>query len=84
MKYLHTNFLFPFFHDLPVYSACLGLVSENLAIDDALYYLEQALSSSENAFDIQGFLAESKSLSRQQFICKAQLHKIHGTVCGFK
>lgn len=62
----------------------IGLASENLAIDDALYYLEQALSSSENSFDLQGFLAESKSLSRQQFICKAQLHKIHSTVCGYK
>ena len=59
-------------------------MSENLAIDDALYYLEQALSSSESSFDLQGFLAESKSLSRQQFICKAQLHKIHDTICSYR
>jgi ESCRT-I complex subunit TSG101 len=47
------------------------------AIDDALYFLERALVSSQNkSIDLNGFLREVRNLARQQFMCRAHLAKI--------
>ena len=44
------------------------------ALEDALYYLDRALS--RGAIDIESFLREVRSLARRQFLAKAHLQKL--------
>lgn len=50
------------------------LVSESAAIEDALYYLDRALS--QGAIDVETFLREVRKLARRQFLCKAHIRKV--------
>lgn len=52
-------------------------LAEHHAIEDALYFLDRALSNDEMELNI--FLKEVRKLSRKQFMCTALLRKIHET-----
>jgi ESCRT-I complex subunit TSG101 len=59
----------------------VNLHSRQLAIEDAMYYLERALASSKNnSIDTATFLREIRSLAREQFLCKSHLMKINATI----
>ena len=50
------------------------LLSESAALEDALYYLDRALS--RGAVDLESFLREVRSLARRQFLAKAHIQKL--------
>eukprot|EP00033_Pygsuia_biforma_P002246 GCRY01002488.1.p1 GENE.GCRY01002488.1~~GCRY01002488.1.p1 ORF type:complete len:293 (+),score=94.74 GCRY01002488.1:3428-4306(+) len=52
----------------------IQLAAEDCAIDDLAYYLDKALYKEAIAFDV--FLKETRTLSMQQFKCRALLNKI--------
>lgn len=52
-------------------------LAEHHAIEDALYFLDRALSNDE--MELSVFLKEVRKLSRKQFMCQALLTKIHET-----
>merc|ERR1712070_836634 len=52
----------------------VDLLSESAALEDALYYLDRALS--RGAVDIEVFLREVRSLARRQFLAKAHILKL--------
>lgn len=52
-------------------------MAEHQAIEDALYFLDRALSNGE--IDLNVFLKEVRKLSRKQFMCQALAQKIHTT-----
>ncbi|KAF1315711.1 Vacuolar sorting protein/ubiquitin receptor vps23, partial [Globisporangium splendens] len=45
------------------------------AIEDALYFMDRALSNGE--IELSSFLKEVRKLSRKQFMCQALIQKIH-------
>ncbi|KAG1710297.1 hypothetical protein DVH05_017301 [Phytophthora capsici] len=50
-------------------------LAEHYAIEDALYYMDRALSNDE--MELSVFLKEVRKLSRKQFMCVALVQKIH-------
>ncbi|ETI31249.1 hypothetical protein, variant 5 [Phytophthora nicotianae CJ01A1] len=50
-------------------------LAEHYAIEDALYYMDRALSNDE--MELSVFLKEVRKLSRKQFMCLALVQKIH-------
>lgn len=46
------------------------------AIEDALYFMDRALSNGE--IELSVFLKEVRKLSRKQFMCQALIQRIHG------
>ncbi|KAF1790293.1 Steadiness box (SB) domain [Phytophthora cactorum] len=50
-------------------------LAEHYAIEDALYYMDRALSNDE--MELSVFLKEVRKLSRKQFMCLALEQKIH-------
>ena len=49
-------------------------VAEYQAIEDALYFLDRALSN--GSMELASFLKEVRKLSKQQFMCQALVQKI--------
>lgn len=49
-------------------------ISEHQSIEDALYFMDRALSNGE--MDLVTFLKEVRKLARQQFMCQARIQKI--------
>ncbi|KAJ0401644.1 hypothetical protein ATCC90586_008954 [Pythium insidiosum] len=49
-------------------------MAENHAIEDALYFMDRALSNGE--MELASFLKEVRKLARQQFMCQALIQKI--------
>lgn len=58
----------------PCSEKILELVSENTAIEDALFALDRALT--HDTIDITTFLREVRKLSRKQFLCRAHTKKL--------
>jgi hypothetical protein len=53
------------------------LSSQFDAIDDALYYLDRALSNNDNAsVDLTTFMKTTRNLNRNQFLLKAHMKKV--------
>lgn len=52
----------------------LGLVAENAALEDALYYLDQGVT--EGAITVDVFLKEVRRLARKQFVARATMKKV--------
>ncbi|CAM9153201.1 unnamed protein product [Chrysoparadoxa australica] len=53
----------------------LGLVAENAAIEDLLYFLDQGLA--EQRIPLDEFLREIRKVGRKQFMARALIMKIH-------
>jgi len=58
----------------PCSEKLMDLVSENTAIEDALFTLDRALS--HDTIDVATFLREVRKLTRKQFLCIAHTKKI--------
>uniref|UniRef100_M4B5Q1 UEV domain-containing protein n=1 Tax=Hyaloperonospora arabidopsidis (strain Emoy2) TaxID=559515 RepID=M4B5Q1_HYAAE len=56
-------------------SRMIMTLAESYSIDDALYYMDRALSNDE--IELSVFLKEVRKLSRKQFMCLALVQKIH-------
>lgn len=52
-------------------------LAEFNAIEDALYFMDRALSNGE--IELSVFLKEVRKLSRKQFMCQALIQKINKT-----
>lgn len=52
----------------------LGLVAENAALEDGLYYLDQGVT--DGATTVDEFLAQVRKLARKQFIARATMKKV--------
>lgn len=52
-------------------------LAEFNAIEDALYFMDRALSNGE--IELSVFLKEVRKLSRKQFMCQALIQKINET-----
>ncbi|KAH7468491.1 hypothetical protein KRP22_012049 [Phytophthora ramorum] len=50
-------------------------LAEHYSIEDALYYMDRALSNDE--IELSVFLKEVRKLARKQFMCSALVQKIH-------
>lgn len=50
------------------------MIAEDAAYDDAYYQLEQLLAA--NKLDLQSFLKNSRTIAREQFMCRALIKKI--------
>eukprot|EP01133_Synstelium_polycarpum_P004067 gene4067-4739_t len=59
----------------PLSKQLLSLVSEDATIEDALYYLDKALHS--NRITLEEYLKNVRSLSREQFMIRATVRKVH-------
>lgn len=53
----------------------LGLVAENAALEDCLYYLDQGVTDGVITVDV--FLKEVRRLARKQFIARATMKKVN-------
>ncbi|CAI5735052.1 unnamed protein product [Hyaloperonospora brassicae] len=53
----------------------IATLAESYSIDDALYYMDRALSNDE--MELSAFLKEVRKLSRKQFMCLALVQKIY-------
>ncbi|RLN48995.1 hypothetical protein BBJ28_00017255 [Nothophytophthora sp. Chile5] len=54
--------------------ALVKTLAEHHAIEDALYYMDRALSNDE--IELSSFLKEVRKLARQQFMCQALVQKV--------
>lgn len=64
-------------------SQLCGLIAENMAIDDVMYYLERALASQQNkSVDLPIFLREVRNQSGKQFANKLHMRRIQTVVNG--
>lgn len=54
----------------------IRVTAEQLAIDDALYFLSKALTAENRKYDFNSFVKESRKLARLQFLAKVHLLKI--------
>ncbi|CAG0900527.1 unnamed protein product [Cyprideis torosa] len=61
----------------PLYNQIFNLYAEENAIQDAIYYLGEALRC--DAIDLEVFLKQIRELSRKQFFLSALLHKCRRT-----
>lgn len=58
----------------------LGLVAENAALEDALYYLD--LGVTDSVITVEVFLKEIRRLARKQFVARATMKKVKRKVLG--
>jgi hypothetical protein len=70
----HARFLLSHVHLCRSPRRLLDAISEHQAIEDALYFMDRALSNDE--MELVAFLKEVRKLSRQQFMCQALIQKI--------
>lgn len=61
----------------PLSNQMFELVSEDAAIQDIFYYLQQAFEN--NVIDLETFLKQTRVLSRQQFMLRATAQKVFQT-----
>lgn len=61
----------------PLYKQILNTFAEESAVEDAIYYLGEALR--REVIDLESFLKAVRSLSRKQFLLRAQLKKARQT-----
>lgn len=59
------------------YDRLIKTLAECNAIEDALYFMDRALSNGE--IELSVFLKEVRKLSRKQFMCQALIQKINET-----
>lgn len=59
------------------YFRLIKTLAEYNAIEDALYFMDRALSNGE--IELSVFLKEVRKLSRKQFMCQALIQKINET-----
>lgn len=59
------------------YCRLIKTLAEHNAIEDALYFMDRALSNDE--IELSSFLKEVRKLSRKQFMCQALIQKINET-----
>jgi len=61
------------FTTTPLYRQLLNAYTEEAAIEDAIYYLGEALR--KNVIDLEGFLKHVRQLSRKQFMLRALMQR---------